>query len=183
MASRMFMRDDKKKEPYEPVKMETVTDQEEVKKVKETVDAGAKDDKKVTIDDILKAITESRDETIESYKRLNVKINEIGGDTQILAKKISRLEKKVEDLEGRAGSPVARSGITPSVSLLGDCPTKDYTGDCLVYYPKDNDGTRWPIKNRFIAEYYGADMIVPFKLENGIGKRPLTVKEASEAGC
>ena len=182
MASRMFMRDDKKKEPYEPVKMETVTDPEEAKKLKE--EAGIKDDKKkVTLDDIYKALTDTRDETIESYKRLNVKINEVGGDTQILAKKISRLEKKVEDLEGRAGSPVARSGITPSVSLLGDCPTKDYTGDCLVYYPKDNDGTRWPIKNRFIAEYYGADMIVPFKLENGIGKRPLTVKEASEAGC
>ena len=201
MASRM-------KKRYEPVEMEKVTDPAEVAKIK--AEAGIKvpepdkkpeparepekkpepvkgpePAKKVSLEDIKAAIDDLADYTAASYDRINRKVTDLDVQSQATEKQVKKLAKRVENLESElkaikeGGAPVG-----PSVSLLRSVPSRDYTGDATAYMVLDADGTRYPIKDERIARFYDKGFLVaPVKVENGLVRRLLTAKEASEQGC
>ena len=201
MASRL-------KKRYEGLEMERVTDPAEVAKIK--AEAGIKvpepekkpepvkepekkpepvkepePAKKVSLEDIKASLDDLMEFTSDSYGKINRKVTDLDIQGQATEKQVKKLAKRVENLEAElkaikdGGAPVG-----PGVSLLGSVPSRDFTGDAIAYMVQDVDGSRYPIKDERIARFYDKSFLeAPVKVENGLVRRLLTAKEASEQGC
>ena len=116
---------------------------------------------------------------------INRKVTDLDIKSQTNEKQVKKLVKRVENLEAELKA-LKDGGVSvgPGVSLLGSVPSRDYTGDATAYMVLDADGTRYPIKDERIARFYDKSFLVaPVKVENGLVRRLLTAKEASEQGC
>ena len=201
MASRMKRR-------YEPVEMETITDPERLKSIRSGIKVPEPEKKpepvkepekkpepvkelepakkeKVSLEDIKASLDDLMEFTSDSYGKINSKVTDLDIQGQATEKQVKKLAKRVENLEAElnalkdGGVPVG-----PGVSLLGAVPSRDFTGDAIAYMVQDVDGSRYPIKDERIARFYDKSFLeAPVKVENGLVRRLLTAKEASEQGC